>query len=175
MEAMAPQAWSEHALEQLSGAGYRRGGARQMVIELLDEQPCALSALDIEDELRARDGRRVGRASIYRVLDELVTLGLLSRVDVGDGVARYEPQRPHDHEHHHHLVCDGCGQLDAVPGRRARARHPRPRRPRRLRRLRSRRHAARQLRALPRELTGPLSDLHGRRVARAECMRCNRL
>ena len=83
------------------------------MIELLDEQPCALSALDIEDELRARDGRRVGRASIYRVLDELVTLGLLSRVEVGDGVARYEPQRPHhEHEHHHHLVCDGCGRLE---------------------------------------------------------------
>jgi Fur family transcriptional regulator, ferric uptake regulator len=103
--------WSEHALERLNGAGYRRGGARHAVIELLDEQPCALSALDIEDELRARAGRRVGRASIYRVLDELVTLNLLSRVDVGDGVARYEPQRAHDDEHHHHLVCDGCGKL----------------------------------------------------------------
>jgi Fur family ferric uptake transcriptional regulator len=102
------QAWSEHALARLSDAGYRRGGARQCLIELLDEQSCALSALDIEDQLRARAGRRVGRASIYRVLDELVTLGLISRVEVGDGVARYEPQRSH---HHHHLVCDDCGRL----------------------------------------------------------------
>ena len=101
--------WSEHALERLSGSGYRRGGARQAVIELLDEQTCALSALDIEDRLRARDGRRVGRASIYRVLDELVSLDLLTRVDVGDGVARYEPQRS---AHHHHLVCDDCGKLE---------------------------------------------------------------
>lgn len=104
---MDPMQWSEHALAQLSDAGYRRGGARQVVIELLDEQACALSALDIEDRLRTREGRRVGRASIYRVLDELVTLNLLTRVEVGDGVARYEPQR----EHHHHLVCDGCGKL----------------------------------------------------------------
>jgi Fur family ferric uptake transcriptional regulator len=101
--------WSEHALERLSGAGYRRGGARQAVIELLDEQPCALSALDIEDRLREREGRRVGRASIYRVVDELVGLNLLTRVEVGDGVARYEPQRA---GHHHHLVCDGCGRLE---------------------------------------------------------------
>ena len=101
--------WSEHARECLAGAGYRRGGARQAVIELLDEQPCALSALDIEDRLREREGRRVGRASIYRVVDELVGLNLLTRVDVGDGVARYEPQR---HGHHHHLVCDGCGRLE---------------------------------------------------------------
>src|SRR6185436_4741955 len=44
--------WSEHALERLSGAGFRRGGARQAVIELLDQQPCALTVLDIEDRLR---------------------------------------------------------------------------------------------------------------------------
>src|SRR5689334_20108597 len=101
--------WSEHALERLSGAGYRRGGAREAVMELLDEQPCALSALGIEDRLRGSDGRGVGRGSICRVVEELVHLNLLTRVDVGDGVARYEPQR---HGHHHHLVCGGCGRLE---------------------------------------------------------------
>jgi Fur family ferric uptake transcriptional regulator len=100
--------WSDHAASQLTAAGHRRGGAREAVIELLDSQSCALTALEIEDALRA--GRRVGRASVYRVLDELESLGLVSRVDIGDGVARYEPQR-HAAEHHHHLVCDGCGRL----------------------------------------------------------------
>jgi Fur family transcriptional regulator, ferric uptake regulator len=100
--------WSDHAASQLTAAGHRRGGAREAVIELLDAQSCALTALEIEDALRA--GRRVGRASVYRVLDELESLGLVSRVDIGDGVARYEPQR-HSAEHHHHLVCDGCGRL----------------------------------------------------------------
>jgi len=98
--------WSAHALDRLSSAGHRRGGAREAVIGLLDGQPCALSALEIEDALKG--GRRVGRASVYRVLDELVSLDLVSRVDVGDGVVRYEPQRS---QHHHHLVCDGCGRL----------------------------------------------------------------
>ena len=144
--------WSEQALERLSGAGYRRGGARQAVIELLDEQPCALSALDIEDRLRTGEGRRVGRASIYRVVDELVSLDLLTRVDVGDGVARYEPQRGHaGHEHHHHLVCDGCGRLepfqDDALEQRASARLASPRV---VRRLRPRRHAPRLLPGLPR-------------------------
>jgi Fur family transcriptional regulator, ferric uptake regulator len=100
--------WSDHAASQLTAAGHRRGGAREAVIELLDAQSCALTALEIEDALRA--GRRVGRASVYRVLDELESLGLVSRVDIGDGVARYEAQR-HAAEHHHHLVCDGCGRL----------------------------------------------------------------
>src|SRR3954470_347623 len=99
---------SDHAASQLTAAGHRRGGAREAVIELLDSQSCALTALEIEDALRG--GRRVGRASVYRVLDELESLGLVSRVDVGGGGARYEPQR-HAAEHHHHLVCDGCGRL----------------------------------------------------------------
>jgi Fur family transcriptional regulator, ferric uptake regulator len=99
--------WAEHATAQLTAAGHRRGGAREAVIDLLDNQSCALTALEIEDALRA--GRRLGRASVYRVLDELESLGLVSRVDVGDGVARYEPHGP---EHHHHLVCDGCGRLE---------------------------------------------------------------
>src|SRR3954454_522995 len=98
--------WSEHAFAQLTSAGHRRGGARDAVVELLGGQSCALSALEIEDALRG--GRRVGRASVYRVLDELVALDLVSRVDVGDGVTRYEPQGPH---HPHRLVCDGCGRL----------------------------------------------------------------
>jgi Fur family transcriptional regulator, ferric uptake regulator len=38
------RAWSELAEERLQQAGFRRGGARAAVIELLDDQSCALSA-----------------------------------------------------------------------------------------------------------------------------------
>jgi Fur family transcriptional regulator, ferric uptake regulator len=101
--------WAAHAAGRLSAAGYRRGGARSAVIELLDRQSCALTAHDIEADLRDR-GRAVGRASVYRVLDELVGLGLVTRVEVGQGIARYEPARP-DGDHHHHMVCDACGDV----------------------------------------------------------------
>lgn len=100
--------WAEHAAERLTGAGYRRGGARAAVIECLAADGCARSALEVEEDLRRRE-RSVGRASVYRVLDELAGLGLLRRVDVGDGVARFE-RDDLDH-HHHHLVCDRCGQV----------------------------------------------------------------
>ena len=49
---------------------------------------------------------------MYRVLDSLLESGLVQRVDVGDGVARYEPVRTSE-EHHHHLVCTGCGKVEA--------------------------------------------------------------
>lgn len=102
--------WSASAAERLAGAGYRRGGARQAVIELLAAQPCALSALEIEEALRA-GARQVARASVYRVLDELEQLKLVSRIEVGQGITRYEALHPHGAHHHHHLVCDDCGEV----------------------------------------------------------------
>ena len=102
--------WAQHAADRLAEAGYRRGGARQAVIDLLDTQPCALSAFEIEDQLRAGD-RRVGRASVYRVLDELEKLKLVQRLEVGQGITRYEAHHPDGHHHHHHLVCDTCGEV----------------------------------------------------------------
>ena len=43
--------------------------------------------------LRA-SGRSVGIASVYRVLEVLAELRLVQRVDVGDGIARFEPALP---------------------------------------------------------------------------------
>ena len=109
--AAATRSWFEHALETLKTAGYRRGGARRSVVELLGRQTCCLSAQEIFDALRA-EGRPVGIASVYRVLDQLAEHGLLQRIDVGSGPARYEPALPTG-EHHHHLVCADCGRVEA--------------------------------------------------------------
>jgi Fur family ferric uptake transcriptional regulator len=103
--------WADHASERLAGAGVRRGGARQAVIDLLAQQPCALSAFEIEEALKGAGGRPVARASVYRVLDELETLKLISRIEVGHGISRYEAVHPGGHHHHHHLVCDDCEKV----------------------------------------------------------------
>lgn len=100
--------WVSDAESRLTDAGYKRGGARTAVLEQLDAQSCALTAYDIEAELEKR-GRAVGRASVYRVLEELHELGLVTKVELGQGRARYEPARE-DH-HHHHLVCTNCDKV----------------------------------------------------------------
>jgi Fur family ferric uptake transcriptional regulator len=103
--------WTEHAHAVLARAGLRRGGARERIIALLAQEACALSAVEIEDALRAQGGR-IGRASIYRVLELLVEHGLVERVTVGHDLSRFERILPSG-EHHHHLVCDRCGRLVA--------------------------------------------------------------
>jgi Fur family ferric uptake transcriptional regulator len=104
-------AWADYVHDVLSVAGLKRGGARERIVDVLAQQSCALSAIEIEDRLRA-SGRAPARASIYRVLDLLVEHGLAERVVVGEGQARFEPLHPSG-DHHHHLVCDRCGALVA--------------------------------------------------------------
>lgn len=103
-------AWADSALTRLRAASGRTGGARREVIEFLDGQRCCVSAQDIHDGLR-EGGVRIGIASVYRALDGLTQLDLVQRVELGDGVARFEPARPGG-DHHHHLVCDDCGKVE---------------------------------------------------------------
>jgi Fur family transcriptional regulator, ferric uptake regulator len=105
---MRTETWVERAEAALAAAGRRRGGARRAVLELLDAEACALTAVEIEDALRGARRRGVSRASVYRVLDELEGLHLVQRVETGQAMIRYEPLRGGE-EHHHHLVCDECG------------------------------------------------------------------
>ena len=102
---------SEQTLSALNAGWRRSGSARRAVVELLGRQECCLTAQDIFDRLRA-EGRSVGIASVYRVLDLLSEKGLVQRIEVGAGIARYEPAHASG-EHHHHLVCEECGKVEA--------------------------------------------------------------
>ena len=96
-------------MTQIQRGGFRSARARELVIDALAGRSCCASAQELADELRA-DGATVGIATIYRALELLDRLGLVHRLDVGDGTARYEAAHP-DGDHHHHVVCDRCGTV----------------------------------------------------------------
>ena len=103
--------WAEETIASLRARGHRSGAARSAVIELLGRQHCCLTAQEIFDQLRG-EGRRVGIASIYRALDQLTRDGFVQRIDIGGDTSRFEPVHTGG-EHHHHLVCDDCGKVEA--------------------------------------------------------------
>ena len=103
--------WATHALARLAADGYRSSAPRAEIIEALGALGCSVSARDIAGELQRR-GSTTGSASVYRTLELLERLKLVQRVDVGEGLARYEPALP-DGDHHHHVVCDRCGEVAA--------------------------------------------------------------
>jgi Fur family ferric uptake transcriptional regulator len=97
--------WAQAAFSSLHEAGHRAGSARSQVVELLASEDCALTALEIDRRLTS-----VGRASVYRTLEQLEGLRLVQRVDLGGGAAGYERVIPGGH-HHHHVVCERCGKV----------------------------------------------------------------
>jgi Fur family ferric uptake transcriptional regulator len=107
--------WVGHARQTLERDGYRLSTPRTAVVETLATLGCSVTAKEIADRLHER-GENVGVASIYRTLDLLDRLRLARRVDAAEGVARYEPIDPSG-EHHHHLVCERCGEVVAFEDR----------------------------------------------------------
>jgi Fur family ferric uptake transcriptional regulator len=103
--------WRRRADEALERSGRRSGGARSAVVDLLAEQDCCLSAREISERLGS-GGKRIGIASVYRALDALDELGLVQRLDTGEGASLYEAVIPGG-EHHHHAVCERCGRVTA--------------------------------------------------------------
>jgi Fur family ferric uptake transcriptional regulator len=103
----ADESWGQRALSALSEAGFRSSGRRRHVIDLLDHQDCAVTALEIDRKLP-----EVGRATVYRALEQLEGLGLIQKVDLGGDAAGYERTDPRGH-HHHHIVCQNCGKVIA--------------------------------------------------------------
>lgn len=96
--------WAEQAIKRLDEAGYRSGSSRRQVVHLLARERCAVTAVEIDHRLQS-----VGRASVYRTLDQLEQLHLIQRVAIGRDATGYE--RIDREQHHHHLVCETCGTL----------------------------------------------------------------
>lgn len=81
---------------------------REAIAQVLFESGQHLSAEDIVEKLRDR-GESVGKATVYRTLSLLVSVGLAVEHDFDEGFKRYEmsagPSR------HDHLICTSCGEV----------------------------------------------------------------
>ncbi len=90
---------------------YKMTPQRQRILEVFCEHPDAhLSAEDVYQIVRV-DSSDIGLATVYRTLELLSELELLSKINFGDGRSRYELSRTGEGHHHHHLICLACGKV----------------------------------------------------------------
>jgi Fe2+ or Zn2+ uptake regulation protein len=90
----------EGIIGKIRGRGFKATPQRVAVLEAIRaEQHQSLEGI------RARCPG-VGIVTVYRTLDLLSQLGLVRRLDLGDG-SRYELAE----DHHHHLICEECGSV----------------------------------------------------------------
>ena len=66
---------------------------------------------DLWQELRQSEPH-LGRATVYRSIEKLVSLGLLNRVEFADGTHHYRVCG--EQHHHHHLTCTNCHRVVEV-------------------------------------------------------------
>lgn len=90
--------------------GYKMTQPREIILDVLSRTKKHLSAEDIYIEVyKIYSG--IGLTTIYRTLDILTNMGIVSRYDFGDGRSRYELISDKKSGHHHHLVCLNCGKI----------------------------------------------------------------
>ncbi len=78
---------------------------------LLKPEHRAWSLEELVERVRALIGAG-DYSTVFRAVGVFEQEGFLERVDLGDGLARYETRR----SHHEHVRCDSCGRVAEVPG-----------------------------------------------------------
>ncbi len=92
---------------KLSELGYRLTPQRIMVLSAIEDSDDHISAEEIYAQIVAKYPQ-VNISTVYRTLELLKRLGLVTETDLGGGRVRYHSA---DKGHHHHLVCEKCGTI----------------------------------------------------------------
>lgn len=94
-------------LEKLRQQGYRLTPQRSLILEAIETADGHISAEEIYGTVRARFPE-VNMSTVYRTVELLKKLGLITETDLGEGRVRYHFGIK---GHHHHLICQSCGRI----------------------------------------------------------------
>lgn len=95
----------QELIDWLRQQGFRLTNQRLLILDVIEANNGHISADDIATTVTQRDPR-LNRATVYRTLQWLHSVGMLRKIDVGTPPLRYELAAEHAH---HHLICRDCG------------------------------------------------------------------
>jgi len=93
--------------EVLQEKGHRLTPQRMLVLEALHSADEHISAEEIYEHLHSRYPYS-NISTVYRTLELLKKLNLVTETNFGEGRVRYHLA---EKGHHHHLVCRSCGKI----------------------------------------------------------------
>lgn len=95
----------------LEDAGYRLTEPRRALAELISARDgAAFTAADLVADVRARR-LGIGRATVFRAIDLLESVGSVERIDLQSGEHAYVACVP---THHHHVICSRCARATEI-------------------------------------------------------------
>jgi Fur family ferric uptake transcriptional regulator len=98
---------TDNILKQLREQGERLTIQRRMVIEVLAKESSHLAVQDVQAQLAERE-IDLNETTVYRILQWLKDVGVVSQTDLGQRGVVYQIIGVHPH---HHLVCLNCGRV----------------------------------------------------------------
>lgn len=101
MDAPLPSITSSDALTMLAEHGYRATQPRRDVVEVVMQQTRPFTAEQMVQNLP-----EISRATVYRTLEIMASVDILTRLLQSNGHPAYVVGEP---GHRHHLICSGCG------------------------------------------------------------------
>jgi Fur family ferric uptake transcriptional regulator len=104
---------THQVIERLHDRGVRLTMQRRLVIEALCEHGGHMGVHDVQQYLR-HHGADLNDTTVYRILQWLKDLGVVSQTDLGRTGLAYQLVGD---EPHHHLVCLSCGRIIDVDNR----------------------------------------------------------
>ena len=90
----------------LEDAGVRMTAPRREVVKLIAARDGHFTAAELVEDARAQR-QHIGRATVFRSLELLSSVGAIERLDLPNGEHAYISCEP---AHHHHVVCSSCGR-----------------------------------------------------------------
>lgn len=101
---------------KLKESGYKLTPQRLAIINAIEENKGKhLNTEEIYDIVKQRNPE-MGLATVYRTLQMLDELEVVSSLNLEDGCVRYELYCDDGSHHHHHLICSNCGSVIEVEG-----------------------------------------------------------
>ena len=96
----------------LEATGLRPTRQRRTIVRTLARSARPITAQALHARLARGVSPAPGLATVYRTLQALAQEGLARTFPAGEGEVAYRLCEP---GHHHHLICEGCGEVVEIP------------------------------------------------------------
>ncbi|MCM8710463.1 transcriptional repressor [Clostridium sp. SYSU_GA19001] len=106
----------ESLKSNLKEKGYKLTPQRRAIVDIIiRNEGSHLTTEELYDLVKV-ECPEIGLATVYRTIQLLEELGVVSKLDLNDGCYRYELVHEAESHHHHHLICNNCGKVIEVEG-----------------------------------------------------------
>lgn len=100
----------ESVIKNIRSKGQRITKVRGVIVEIFINSSEPITAQDILLSMEVM-GMKVNKTTVYRELEFLLKHQIITAIEFGDGVKRYELLQG---KHHHHIICTRCGKVQDV-------------------------------------------------------------